>query len=286
MIRSLLLAAALFCTLGPDLPLYASEKEILDLARLHYRNGEYYNAITETMRYQHLYPEGLFYPESLILMGESYYRGGNYYEAVSAVSLCYDRYKNSAAGERALMDLGYMRMLTGSPFYAYRTFQEYQYIYMEGRHREEAALDACYAQALMNDLPGARKGLLSYRSAYPDGKYMPRADALQSLLDAEEARPRKSYWTAAIGSIFLPGFGHFYAGKYDVGIFSFFTNAVLIYLIYNGYRNNDKVQMLVFGLAEFSFYQYSLFSAIGNVHEYNRRDPFYKSVRLSVEKRF
>ena len=48
--------------------LYASGKDILKLGKLHIDNGEYYNAITEMMRYQCIFPRGQYYSDSMLLI--------------------------------------------------------------------------------------------------------------------------------------------------------------------------------------------------------------------------
>lgn len=88
------------------------------------------------------------------------------------------------------------------------------------------------------------------------------------------------------GSILVPGFGHFYTGRYLTGLLSFATNAVLIFLIYDAWRDDNSFRMLVFGAAELAFYQYSVYSAVRNVYEYNSREAFFKSVRLAFPVRF
>ncbi len=50
---------------------------LLELAQIHLQNKEYYQAITECMRYQYCYPKGDQYPESLLIMSRAYFYGGN-----------------------------------------------------------------------------------------------------------------------------------------------------------------------------------------------------------------
>jgi len=264
----------------------ASEEEIINLARAHYNHKEYYNAITETMRYQQIYPEGRYYPESLLLMGKAYYMGDNYYKATETFTLCYDRHKNADEGEEALFQLGYLRLMKGSPYFAHRTFQEYQYIYNNGKFSEDIAVNAGYSQALMDDFEGAAISIVNYNKNYPDGKYLDNVNKLRSLLNEEINRPKKNVWVSVAGSVFVPGFGHFYTGKYTTGLLSFLSNAALIFLFYDAYRDDDAFRMLVFGLGELSFYQYSLYAAIGNVYEYNSRENFKKIVKTGIITRF
>ncbi len=266
--------------------LYADEKRLIDLARMELEKEEYYHAITETMRYQHLYPRGRFYPESMLIMSRAFYHGGNYQQASELLASCHNTFPDSKEGERALYFLGHIRMLNGSPYFAYRTFQQYRYLYREGSLREEAGADACRALALMGEFHSARAEIAQFRRDHPGGRLTEEVSALDRMIEREENRPKKSMWVSVIGSIFIPGFGHFYTEKYDIGFFSLFTNAALLYLFYDGYRDRDRLRTIVFGIAELSFYQYSLFSAVQNVYEYNGSRNFDNSVRMGAVKRF
>jgi outer membrane protein assembly factor BamD (BamD/ComL family) len=265
---------------------YASENDLINLAQSHNRNGEYYNAITEIMRYQYLYPDGKFYPLSLLVLGEAFYRGGNYNKAVNTFAECHEKYRNTPEGERAYYKTGYVQLTSGSPYLAFRIYQEYRYLYKDGAFGEDIARDICYSQILMKDLPEAKIAAGYYTDVYPEGKYLQEIKGLQLLIDEEINRPKKSLWVSVLGSIVIPGFGHFYTGNYEVGILSLVSNALLIYLFYDAYKDKSKVRMIVFGLGEFSFYQYSLYSSISNVYYYNNDEKFYKSVRLSASKEF
>ncbi|MCP4134029.1 MAG: outer membrane protein assembly factor BamD [bacterium] len=263
-------------------PLAAGEKEIIDQAALHYKNGEYYNTITEAKRYQYFYPRGSFYSRSMVLEGKAYFDGDNYGMASHVLMNCYRNHTSEPSGDEALYLLGSMRLMKGPPMYALRTFQEYNYIYMNGKYREEAALNNCYALALSSRLEDAAREIEQYRLKYPGGKYLSDAAKLEKQVLAEMERPRKSVYVSVLGSLFIPGFGHFYTGNYANGFFSLFTNALLIYLIYDGYQKDDKFQMIFFTLVELSFYQYSVYGAISDVHQYNNRAAFSREVRLGI----
>lgn len=268
------------------LTLNAAEHDLIDLGKLYIKNGEYYNAITEIKRYQYLYPEGRYYPLCMIILGEAYFKGGNYYNAVSSLTECYRKYPERKEGEEALFNLGNIRLISGSPFFAYRNFQEYDYIYKKGRFREEVALDKCYSKALMGDFKGAKREITNYRNSFENGLYLEDVKKLDLSINNELNRTKKSLWVSIVGSAFIPGFGYLYTEKYKIGIFTFCMNASLIYLIYDAYRDRNRFRMILFSLVEFSFYQYSIFSAINNVYEYNSKDEFYKTVRLGLRRNY
>ena len=267
-------------------PLAAGEAEIINSARTSYKNSEYFNAVTEALRYQYLYPGGTYYPESLVLLGKAYYKGNNYGYAAQMLSKCYNEYPGHPMGEESLLLFGYMRMMRGSPFYALRTFQEYRYVYKKGKYKENAAKHICYSSAFTGNLAGSLHEIKKFRKEFPESKYKDEIDKLEKDIFKEISRPRKSMAVSVAGSIFLPGFGHFYAGETKNGFFSLLTNALLIFMIYDGAVTGNRTQMIFFTLLEVSFYQYSIYSAINNVREFNSRKNFFKGVRLNIGTEF
>ncbi len=267
-------------------PLRAEERDLIKFAELSYGKTEYYSTITSLMRYQYLYPHGKYYAESMLLMGKAYYRGDNFGRAAEVLTSAYGRFPDEEAGEESLYILGRMRLMSASPFYALRSFQEYLHVYEEGRYREDAIFNSCYSYALSPAISLAQRKINEYRKAYPRGKYLEEIDQLEKSIRYEINRPKKSVGVAVAGSLIFPGFGHFYTGNYSTGFLSLFTNALLIFLIYDGYRDERKAQMLVAGLAELSFYQYSIYEGARNVNRYNSREEFYRHVRLSIGTKF
>ena len=266
--------------------LLAGEKEIISMASEYYSRGMYHSAVSEAMRYQFIYPEGDLYPQSLFIMGNAYFRGDNYSAASDSFQGCFDRFPATYYGEASLCRLGYMRLSLGSPFFSLRTFQKYDYVYPSGRFSEDVLIYKGYAKALIHDHEGVIDDMKTYREKYPEGKYAGKADELEGLILNEINRPRKSMKVAVLGSLVLPGFGHFYTGNIGNGVLSLCSNALFIGLIYHGYRQKDIFQIAFFSLVELSFYQYSLVGAMRDVHEYNSSSALDRQIRLSLKADF
>jgi len=263
--------------------LYANENNLINLIKKNYNSGDYYSTITEVMRYQLLYPKGKFYADTLLYQGLSYYKGRNYGMAINTFTSCYGQFDKTFAGEKALFYLGYVRLLDGSPFFAVKTFQEYGYLFPKGKFSEMAALGMCYSFALTDNPALSLQYIYAYRKIFPKSKHLPKLDLLEKSVVAEINRPKKNIWVAFFGSMFLPGFGHFYTGHIARGIFSFLSNAIFISLLANAIIVKDYYQVVIFSLVEATFYQYSLFSSIREVKEYNSKERYYKGVRLSID---
>ena len=264
----------------------SSEESIFRLAEAHYAGGEFYNAVTETFRYQYLYPRGKFHAGSLILQGKAYWRGGNSMAAMDTMTKCFETHRDGPAGEEALFYTGHMRLLAGSPYYAHRTYLTYDYMYKKGALAEDVHYEKCVSLALMGELDDAKAEIASYRTAWSEHRYHSRLKELEKLIDNEKSRGKKSVWVSMAGSAVLPGFGHFYAGRCEVGFLSLVTNAALMFLAWDGYRDGNMFRMIVFGVAELSFYQHSLFSAANNVYNYNSPDNFNRKVMMGISGRF
>ncbi len=180
MTRLLMHAAAIIILLVPQ-PARSDGSDLLGLALEHYNNGEYYNAITETMRYQHLHPGGALYPDSLLLMGKAYFRGKNSGQALDTMVKCFESYRDTPQGETALMYSGHIRLLSGSPYYAHRTYLTYEYLYKNGKYTEDAHFDKCHTLALIGELEEAKREIDSYEKLYRTDTQNSKLNDLRNL---------------------------------------------------------------------------------------------------------
>ncbi len=268
--------------------LSAGEDEILETAQRYYEGGDYYNAVTEVMRYQFLFPAGSGFGRSMLLMGKAYYKGGNHRAALGVFYSCGRDHAGSSAGEEALYLAGYLQLATGEPSGATNAALEYHGRYPAGRFVEELDRDACFSAALSLDPGGSREGIRAYREKYPLGKYRADLERLEIALAGDAVRPRRHLWLSVLGSAILPGFGHFYTGHYTAGVLTLFSNALFIFMICNGAMMKNTFQIVFFSLAEAVVYQYNLFSAVRVVDEYNGtcEREFFKNVRLGMTASF
>lgn len=265
---------------------FSSEKDLIDLAELHYQNKEYYNSITETMRYQYLYPQGIFFPQSMIIMGKSYYRGGNKEKGLMILGDCFNSYTNKPEGESALFLSGLIRLESGSYRYAIRNFYEYIFVYKDGKFTEEVFINLSLANVLAENYDEAQNKLQEYRKIFPEGAMKDKAEKLSRSISELKERPEKSLFLAGLSSAIIPGSGYFYTEKYMLGLFSFCTNAALIYGIYDGYKKKNQFQMIFFSVIEFSFYNYSIVGSVKSADEYNRAEDFKKELFMGFKTAF
>ncbi|MCL1865290.1 MAG: hypothetical protein FWF73_05705 [Spirochaetes bacterium] len=265
---------------------FSSEKGLVDLAECHYNNFEYYNAITESMRYQFLYPDGSLFPKSMLIMGKSYYKGGDREKALNIFMECYHRFLNLNEGETALFYSGLIRFEAGSYNFAAKNFLEYKYVYPDGRFYEDAIINLSLIYTFAENYDEADIQLEEYGKISPEWRLTQKGSELSSILLQGKNRQRKSLYIAGISSALIPGAGYFYTEKYKLGILSFLSNVALIFGIYDGYKRDNKLQMIFFSVIEFSFYNYSIVGSIRSANEYNRRDDLKKEVQAGIQMSF
>ncbi|PKL40025.1 MAG: hypothetical protein CVV44_07350 [Spirochaetae bacterium HGW-Spirochaetae-1] len=280
--KTLYTAAFIMITVLFALPLAAGGEDIMTCARLHYDNGEYYNAVTETMRYRFLYPDGKYVPAGMLLAGKAYFRGDNYSRSMELLDDCALRYGKTPEGEEALFVGAMARLKQGSPLFALSNFSKYMDVYGDSLYTEKVIFNRCYGAALLNDFEGSLQLVREYREKYPRGEYLEQAGMLEGDVVGEMNRPLKSPLGAVMGSMLVPGFGHFYTGNYRTGFFTLMTNAVFISLIVHGIMTGNIFQWMFFGFVELNFYQYSIIGAMRSVYEYNSRDDFQRRLRMKV----
>lgn len=267
---------------------HAAGNDILDLAERYYSGGDYYSAITEVLRYQHFNPSGALYPRSMLLMGKAYYKGNNYQKALNIFFSCFQDYSKRVEGEEALYLAGFIQLVKGAPSEAMKTHDIYRVTYRRGAFIEELDRNDCFASALTTDFNGALNQIMKYRERYPLGKYRSDLDRLEALTQEESVKSRRHLWVSVLGSVFIPGFGQFYTGNYAAGLLTFLSNALCVFMIYNGHRLHDTFQMVFFSLAEVVVYQYNIFGAVRAVDEFNkkRNHDFFKKVQLGITASF
>lgn len=267
--------------------IFSTEKDIYNTVQNSYKNQNYYNAITETMRYEALYPEGLFLNDLLILKSKSYFFGGNTQKAFSTLRPVLES-NNIKYNAKAEFNIIYMQLLRGSAYVAHLNINKYlkSYDLQNPEQTEKLHVEKAYSYALIDNYSKALVYADKYKKIYPDGKYVSTITEFEALVLAEKNKELKSYKTAIIGSIFIPGFSYFYTENYLTGFISLFSNIALTGLTAYNISKSNYFEAVVFGYLEFTFYQYSLTACKRNVDKYNSRDSFKENLRLSIQSRF
>jgi tetratricopeptide (TPR) repeat protein len=261
-------------------------EEILDRAHRLYRMKDYHSALTEVYRYRTLYPGGILTDKSLLLEGKSHYGKDRYGRALEALDRLLVRYPSSESAEEGLYLRSGYRLSAGTPLFGWQDVLRYRRQWPEGKYASLVDLNGVYARALTGDISSARDLLELWKERYPVSPHLNEAGRVEAILVDALNRPRKSMALSVIGSVLIPGFGHFYTGKWGLGTATFLTNGLLIFLTTWGFVKGNLYQGILFGALEAYFYSYSLYMAVKNVDDYNRRGAFREELRLSLTQRF
>lgn len=261
-------------------------EDILDRAGALYRMSDYHSAMTEVYRYRTLYPRGELTDRSLLLEGKVQYGKGRYGKAMEALDRLLIRYPDSDGAEEGLYLRSGYRLSAGTPLFGWQDVIRYRRQWPEGKYVPLVDLNGVYARALTGDVSSARRLLARWKERYPESPHLDEAVRLEALLVEALNRPPKSMALSVVGSVVLPGFGHFYTGKWGLGAATLVTNGVLIFLSTWGFMRGNLYQGILFGALEAYFYSYSLYMAVKNVDDYNRRGAFREELRLSLTQRF
>lgn len=264
---------------------FAGEETLFEASKDYYSRGDYYNAVTEAMRYQYLYPQGVFYSGSLLVMSKALYKAGDKAGAISTVDKCGELFAGSPSGDEASYLAGRMRV-SSRPVAAMKRYDQYINFYNNSLFTEMVYRDRSFASLFLYDFDASKRWAEQYKQKYPQGAYLAHVDRLLVDIQLEENRKLKSMGLAVAGSVFIPGFGYFYTGEYMLGALTFATNIILIAIIADGIIRGNIFQWAFFGLIELSFYQYSIYGAMSSVQKYNSRDEFVGRMKLRFEKDF
>ena len=264
--------------------IFSNGEDLLNMAKYFYLENDYYSAITESMRFQCLYPEDKLYPESMVIMGKSFFKTGRAELALNTFSQCYSNFYSTESGQEALFLSGVVRLLSGSFLYGDVTFRRYNFIYKDGIFYKESLFNSGIASALAENYDEAKRIFYEYKSLFPEGSQ--EVNAVIDKIQKEEKRQKKSPAIAGLLSALIPGSGYLYTENYRLAGLSIATNAALIGLAYDGYRKNNKFQLIFFSIIELSFYNYYIAGAIKSAKEYNEPRDLNEELLLMVKRRF
>lgn len=265
----------------------AGEKDVYETIKISYNNRNYYNTVTESMRYEFLYPDGIFLNDVILIKSRSYFFGGNYSKAIYTLKPLLsseDNYYNAQASSYLI----YMQIIDGSPQSASLNINLYLNKYENDYPdiTEKIILEKASAYAIQLKFDEAEKAIQKYKELYPNGAYINDVNELENWILIEKNRKTKDFKTALRWSFILPGFSWFYTGDYTTGFISLASNLVLSGLTAYNIYNNNYFESAVFAYLSFTFYQYSLTACAENVNNYNNRSDFKKRIKMSVKARF
>ena len=82
---------------------------------------------------------------------------------------------------------------------------------------------------------------------------------------------QKSPYLGGLLSAIFPGAGHFYAGMWQDGFFSFLLNASFGYAVYQSFHHDNDATGWILTFFELSWYTGNIYTGIGSVHKANKQ---------------
>ena len=245
------------------------DRELLRFASELYKNGEFYRAVTELLRFVSYNPENNLKAEASFLIAESYYRAEKYDEAVNA----YSAYIGSFPAGNLVADAEYKLL---SCFYIKKDYPRAEELYarLAGRsaqHKWREEIEYVHVLGSLYRYNWAEaSGLIQERlNGVPGGKYTEKYRELQKELANFRSIPGVSPVKAGFLSAVLPGSGQFYAGNKSDSLMAFLLTGISAATALNCYQNDADFGAAVFGFMGLSFYSANIYNAVNDAHKFN-----------------
>lgn len=192
-------------------------------------NGETEASFKAFSSFGERWPSSHFIPQALLRMGSLYEDGGRF----SLARQCYERLMQLYPDEK-ISSIGHLRLLW-------------------------------LALSEPVDLITARIHLAQI--THPD--FQNKRNLIEKEFNALEQLPEKSAQWALLWSIFFPGAGHCYLGRFKESIFSFLSNFLLIMATIQSFRKGIWVLGILLALIEIGWYSGTVFSSVNLAHRIN-----------------
>ncbi len=258
----------------------SASNNTLDFADYLFNKGYYYRAITEYERFLFFNKNSTIKDYVLFKIGVSYFYGGEYQTAIQNFKNFIYNYKDSKYLVRAIDFLG-------KSYCKLEKFNEG--ITTLKRIKEDLKKEN--SKEFLNLWIGK---LYFYSFKWNN------AVETWSKIDVPELKettqkwieycnkakklPMKSPFVAGILSGIIPGLGQLYNGDIGDGITALLVNSIFFYLTYGGYKDNDYVRVLIFGIMSIGWYGGNIKGAIDGAKRYNyfTKKKFTSTVNLEI----
>jgi len=244
------------------------EKSSLGFAHHLFERGHYYQAVTEFERFIYYNPDHPAVAEARLKIAFCYKLGEQYTKAIELFRKLIDEYFGQEYAIVAAFNVGECFRLNGDYEQALAEFSEFVENYPNHLLADKAQWTSAWIYIEMEEYPSAKEHLFLVR----DGSaYQVPAQDLSGALDKLLHLPRKSPRLAGFLAAVLPGSGHLYTGEKKQALFSFVTNALLIFGAYEAFNNELYVAGGFISLFAANYYSGNIFGALNSAHKYNRR---------------
>ncbi|MDX1777880.1 MAG: tetratricopeptide repeat protein [Thermodesulfobacteriota bacterium] len=255
----------------PVIPIVHAEKDeksLLGFAHHLFERGHYYQAVTEYERFIYFNPDHPSVAEARLKIAFCYKLGEQYTKAVELFRKLIDEYFDQEYAIVAAFNVGECFRLNGDYEQALAELREFVENYPGHPLADKAQWNSAWIYIEMEEYPSAQERLFLVREG---STYQIPAQELAGALEELPHLPRKSPRLAGFLAAVLPGSGHLYTGEKKQALFSFVTNALLIFGTYEAFNNELYVAGGFLSLFAVNYYSGNIFGALNSAHKYNRR---------------
>ncbi len=244
------------------------EQSLLGFADHLFEQGHYYQAVTEYERFIYFNPDHPSVPRARLQTACCYKMGIQYDKAISLYRQLAELYTGREEGIVAAFQvsecfrlsedfdqalIGYSRFIRENPVHPLA---------------DKARWRMAWTYLQLADYASARNELLSLDESSP---YRTPSQELVAALDELPHMRRKSPVIAGVLAALMPGAGHLYTGQKKQALFSFVTNALLIFGSYEAFDKEVYAAGGFLSLFSLNYYSGNIFGAITSAHKFNRQ---------------
>ena len=265
----LTLVVTLSCLLvAPIVFAQEEEKSLLGFAHHLFDRGHYYQAVTEYERFIYYNPDHPSVSEARLKIAFCYKLGEQYSKSIELFSTLINEYPGQEYSIVAAYNIGDCYRLDGDYEEALIQFNAFVEDYPDHPLADKAQWNSAWIYIDMEDYPSAKDHLFLVRES---STYQSSAQELVSAIEELPHLPRKSPRLAGFLAAVIPGAGHLYTGEKKQALFTFFTNALLIFGTYEAFNRDLYVAGGFLSIFALNYYSGNIFGALNSAHKYNRR---------------
>ena len=253
--------------LHPHLP-HDPGQSLLGFADHLFEQGHYYQAVPEYERFLYFNPEHPSVARARLQIARCHKMGAQYHTAIELYRQLAELYAGGDEGVEAAYQVSECYRLSEEFDQALSGYSRFIREHPAHPLADTARWNMAWTYIRLEDFASARKELLSLNES---GRYRTPSRELVAALDELPYMRHKSPVMAGVLAALLPGAGHLYTGQKKQALFSFITNALLIFGSYEAFAKEVYTAGGFLSLFSLNYYSGNIFGAITGAHKFNRQ---------------
>jgi tetratricopeptide (TPR) repeat protein len=245
-----------------------SEQSLLGFADHLFEQGHYYQAVTEYERFMYFNPDHPSVPRARLQIARCHKMGARYDEAIELYRRLAELYAGRDEGIEADFQVSECYRLGEDFDQALSGYSRFIREHPAHPLADKARWNMAWISIRLENYASARTELLSLNES---DRYRTASQELIAALDDLPHARHKSPVIAGVLAALMPGAGHLYTGQKKQALFSFVTNALLIFGSYEAFDKEVYTAGGFLSLFSLNYYSGNIFGAITSAHKFNRR---------------